>query len=141
MQGKANLNGDWLYNQNALQGYTIFACQDTNYGGVKDKPGKGPDPYHTSYGLAGCGIAQHKSDYDNLHADTEHAKNFTAKFNGNYAECLPEDPKLLSEEQKSEIEFERTNLLCGELGNKLRRLNPIFNVRYDHLSKAKTYFR
>jgi prenyltransferase beta subunit len=42
-------------------------------GGVRDKPSKGPDPYHTCYGLAGNSIAQHKSDYVNLHAKTEHA--------------------------------------------------------------------
>jgi len=79
-----NVDKEWLFNANALQGYFLFCCQKQG-GGIRDKPGKYPDPYHTSYGLAGCSIAQYKSDYDNLHADTPHAKEFSASFNGNYS--------------------------------------------------------
>jgi prenyltransferase beta subunit len=102
---------------------------------VNDKPGKYPDPYHTAYGLAGCGIAQHKSDYENLHADTEHAKQFSQNFTGNYEDMVQ------GEEQKKEIEKSKTVMLGNEEGNKIRRMHPIYNVRFDYAAKARAYYR
>ena len=32
-------------------------------------------------------------------------------------------------------------MLAGVEKNRLRRINPVFNVRYDLLAKAKAYFR
>ena len=55
-------DGRWLYNQLGLQGYTVLGCQ-TKSGGLKDKPFKHPDLYHTCYSLAGLSIAQHRSDH------------------------------------------------------------------------------
>jgi protein farnesyltransferase subunit beta len=55
-EGKMNLQGEWLYNQHALQAYTTFCCQPAK-GGLRDKPTKGPDPYHTMYGMAGNSVA------------------------------------------------------------------------------------
>ena len=89
-KGQSNLNGEWLCRPEALQAYTILCCQNHG-GGLKDKPTKGPDPYHTMYSLAGTSIMQHRSDYERLHADTAEAKEFRAKFTGNYGDMLPED--------------------------------------------------
>ena len=49
-----------LYNQLQLQQYCLICCQPkgNNQGGLVDKPGKHPDLYHTSYGLAGLSLAQ-----------------------------------------------------------------------------------
>ena len=134
MEGKCNVDGEWLYSQTALQAYTIFCCQQ-NTGGLKDKPTKGPDPYHTAYALAGCSLAQHKSDYANLHAPTEHAKNFALNFDGNYSNTELADPK-----DPEEIEFTYSCLLSGLLSNKLRRIHPIYNVRYDYVLRARAHF-
>lgn len=82
---------------------------------------KGPDFYHTMYCSAGLSISQYSSDYQNLHAP-ESDKGAT--FDGYYA-----DPG------------HKTVLLGGMLGSRLRRVNPIFNVRYDYLARAKAYFR
>ena len=76
-----------------MQAFTIFCCQDTNRGGVADKPTTYPDPYHTMYSLAGCSTAQYKSDYENLYANTEHSKTFTATFDGLYAKETKNDKK------------------------------------------------
>jgi hypothetical protein len=32
-------------------------------------------------------------------------------------------------------------ILGGMIDNRLRRVNPVFNVRYDYLARAKAYFR
>ena len=41
----------------ALQHWLLAACQAPR-GGLRDKPGKPPDLYHTCYCLAGLGVAQ-----------------------------------------------------------------------------------
>jgi len=88
---------------------------------MKDKPLKGPDFYHTLYGGTGLSISQYKSDYENLHGATSDKG---ATFNGLY-----ENPES------------KTVLLGGMMDNLLRRIHPIFNVRYDHLARAKSFFR
>ena len=47
-----------LYDQLSLQAYIIFACQNTNGGGLVDKPGKSPDLFHTNYATAGLALSQ-----------------------------------------------------------------------------------
>ena len=82
---------------------------------------KNPDYYHTMYASSGTSIAQHLSDYDFLHAP-ESDKG--ANFDGNYKD-----------------DQNKTIHLAGNDKNKLRRINPVFNVRYDLLAKARAYFR
>jgi len=47
----------WLFNTEALQHYLLICCQD-HRGGLKDKPGKSSDFYHTCYGLSGLSVCQ-----------------------------------------------------------------------------------
>jgi len=53
---KMNVDGEYLFNQEALQGYILLCCQN-GAGGLKDKPSKGPDIYHTCYSLSGMSIS------------------------------------------------------------------------------------
>jgi hypothetical protein len=82
--------------------------------------------------LAGCSIAQHLSDYENLYEN----KDFARKFDGNYRNTPLADPN-----DPHEIDFEKSHLLSGMLDNKLRRIHPIYNVRFDYVHKARDYFR
>jgi protein farnesyltransferase subunit beta len=50
---------DVLYNREALQRYILFACQHSA-GGLRDKPPKNPDAYHTVSCLSGLSSAQHR---------------------------------------------------------------------------------
>jgi len=47
-----------LFNHRALQLWILKCCQ-WNTGGLKDKPGKSPDYYHSCYCLSGLSAAQH----------------------------------------------------------------------------------
>lgn len=42
----------------SLQSYVLRCCQEKT-GGIRDKPGKRRDYYHTCYGLSGLSLAQH----------------------------------------------------------------------------------
>ncbi|GMH43211.1 hypothetical protein BSKO_11133 [Bryopsis sp. KO-2023] len=55
-----SVNGSVLYDALALQFWLLKSCQARG-GGLRDKPGKPPDLYHTCYCLSGLSIAQHYS--------------------------------------------------------------------------------
>jgi protein farnesyltransferase subunit beta len=50
-----------IFEPDALQWYLLALCQNLERGGIRDKPEKNPDAYHTCYGLAGLSVAQHYS--------------------------------------------------------------------------------
>lgn len=102
-----------------------------------DKPGKHPDPYHTMYSLAGTSVSQYKSDYENLYAPTDHVRAFTALFNGNYGDSLPED----WQGDREDADIEKTCLLGNVLNNRIRRINSIYGARFDYIEKTKKYYR
>lgn len=62
------------YNRVGLQEYVLIAAQ-APHGGLRDKPGKGSDAYHSCYNLSGLASAQHVLEYksadivDELRAD------------------------------------------------------------------------
>lgn len=48
-----------------MQQYCLICCQPKgDAGGLIDKPGKSPDLYHTSYGLAGLSLSQRMIESD-----------------------------------------------------------------------------
>ncbi|KAF9583515.1 hypothetical protein BGW38_009296 [Lunasporangiospora selenospora] len=49
---------EYAFDQTAIQEYMVVACQGKN-GGLRDKPSKSPDYYHTCYGLSGISLSQH----------------------------------------------------------------------------------
>lgn len=51
-----------LWSRQGLQEYTLYCCQSPK-GGLRDKPGKNPDAYHTNYTLCGMSGAQYKYRY------------------------------------------------------------------------------
>lgn len=48
-----------LFDTDALQVWVLKGCQQQLKGGLRDKPGKPPDYYHTCYCLSGLSVAQH----------------------------------------------------------------------------------
>jgi len=70
--------GSWLYDQLGLQKYVLI-CAQSEHGGLRDKPKKGSDYYHTCYALSGLAGAQHSNSSgstvfgseDNLLRETE----------------------------------------------------------------------
>eukprot|EP00039_Didymoeca_costata_P017232 m.317528 g.317528 ORF g.317528 m.317528 type:complete len:405 (-) comp16509_c1_seq5:1380-2594(-) len=55
-------DGLYLFSQSALQDYIFYCCQEMG-GGLRDKPGKGRDYYHTCYCLSGLSVSQHHHQF------------------------------------------------------------------------------
>jgi protein farnesyltransferase subunit beta len=51
-------NGGLLFDQKILQRYVLLCAQDIN-GGLRDKPSKPRDFYHSCYNLSGLSVSQH----------------------------------------------------------------------------------
>jgi protein farnesyltransferase subunit beta len=51
-----------LWSRDGLVRYVLSCCQNPR-GGLRDKPGKPPDAYHSCYVLAGLAAAQHVYEY------------------------------------------------------------------------------
>ena len=43
--------------------------------------------------------------------------------------------------RKNDNEYDKVSILAGILENKLRRIHPIHNARFDQIEQAKAYFR
>jgi protein farnesyltransferase subunit beta len=54
----------WLFDTLALQRYVLVSCQMA-IGGLRDKPGKSADLYHSCYCLAGLSVAQNSTTIQN----------------------------------------------------------------------------
>lgn len=60
-------------NSNLLERYILLCAQDVN-GGLRDKPSKGRDFYHTCYNLSGLSISQNWSGFHSGFGDSQQAK-------------------------------------------------------------------
>lgn len=61
-----------LYDRRAISQYILSCCQTLRRGGLRDKPGKEADYYHTCYCLAGLSAAQNQLKYDEAMKLDEH---------------------------------------------------------------------
>lgn len=52
-----------LFDRVALQEYILLIAQSPK-GGLRDKPGKNADAYHTCYNLSGLSLCQHRVELD-----------------------------------------------------------------------------
>lgn len=59
--------GGLLFDQKLLQRYVLLCAQDVN-GGLRDKPSKPRDFYHSCYNLSGLSVSQHI--FTSAHIDT-----------------------------------------------------------------------
>ncbi|TIB72929.1 hypothetical protein E3Q23_03191 [Wallemia mellicola] len=73
-----------LYDREALQGYILNAAQ-TPKGGLRDKPGKNADTYHTAYNLSGLSASQHYIKYE-----PDRAQEIAIDFKENTDDSIPE---------------------------------------------------
>ncbi|KAJ1446719.1 terpenoid cyclases/protein prenyltransferase alpha-alpha toroid [Pelagophyceae sp. CCMP2097] len=58
-----------VFDAEALQRYILLCAQDFPDGGLRDKPGKGRDYYHTCYCLSGLAISQHSTAPASVYGD------------------------------------------------------------------------
>ncbi|KND04533.1 uncharacterized protein SPPG_00259 [Spizellomyces punctatus DAOM BR117] len=98
-----------LFNREALQEYILICCQGER-GGLKDKPDKNPDYYHTCYVLSGLSIAQHRYAWDPVQEDIIVA------------------------------DGERGPVVVGNGQNLLPATHPVHNILPRHVTRIRAHF-
>ncbi|KAF2025845.1 terpenoid cyclases/Protein prenyltransferase [Setomelanomma holmii] len=120
--GPSELTSSHLWNRSALARYILSACQEKKGGGLKDKPGKHPDAYHTCYNLAGLSAAQYKYVYDeNVNKDIGIA-NLGAPYHW-----------------KSQGVYEDDDVVCDH-EDVIRSIHPVFVIPYRSVYECRRYF-
>ncbi|KZS95144.1 terpenoid cyclases/Protein prenyltransferase [Sistotremastrum niveocremeum HHB9708] len=105
---------DALFNKRALQEYILYAAQAPT-GGLRDKPPKHADSYHTLYNLSGLSNAQHR-----VHPSAE----VTELLEKNWVDTPPPSPASAptstppsppSKTEETEETFERPDIYLSKL--------------------------
>ncbi|GJN92515.1 hypothetical protein Rhopal_005545-T1 [Rhodotorula paludigena] len=145
-----------LYDRKGLQQYITLVAQ-APAGGLRDKPGKPADAYHTCYNLSGASSAQHKPRYSAQLA-RELALAFVSPLEGSSGVVEEGDEVEVvrgANEQDDEVERRMkevyTRMLAwtpakgaksvyGDAANELLAAHPLFNIRFAEVSSMMAHF-
>ncbi|OSC97259.1 terpenoid cyclases/Protein prenyltransferase [Trametes coccinea BRFM310] len=141
---------DSLFNRQALQEYILCAGQHPA-GGLRDKPPKPADAYHTLYCAAGLSAAQHrvipsearrKAVISAWNAEQARAHDSTGFATASDAEREKLD--LLRRDTFAHVlswtEEEGTALYVGGAANRVNATHPVFNLTTTHSDGMLAYF-
>jgi len=125
----AEASGD-LFDRAALRQYILLAAQ-VESGGLRDKPGKRPDAYHTCYNLSGLAMCEHRLRADAAARSAQERR---------YDELVP----------PAERDAWRRACFSGTLGwteapgvagdDKVRTTHPVLNLRPAHAERMMRFF-
>ncbi|KAI0306126.1 terpenoid cyclases/Protein prenyltransferase [Multifurca ochricompacta] len=120
---------DWLFNRHALQEYILLAGQHPA-GGLRDKPPKNPDAYHTSYCISGLSAAQH-----HVYPSPTRRAEVLAAWKGEHglrAAAFAEALCWTEENGGSHI--------VGLAANRVNATHPLFNLTITHTEGIMAHF-
>ncbi|KAI0824323.1 terpenoid cyclases/Protein prenyltransferase [Trametes gibbosa] len=141
---------DALFNRKALQEYLLLAGQHPA-GGLRDKPPKSADAYHTLYCAAGLSAAQHRvlpserrrnaviSAWDAEQARAKDGTGFRTTSDVE-REKLDALRKQTFAQVLSWTEEEGTAVYVGGAANRVNATHPLFNLTVTHTDGMMAYF-
>ncbi|ORX39110.1 terpenoid cyclases/protein prenyltransferase alpha-alpha toroid [Kockovaella imperatae] len=144
-------DGPRLFNHVALQEYTLVAAQREAGlgGGLRDKPGKRPDLYHTCNNLSGLATAQHRMVQSQTVLE-EKRQNFDASKGLPAVVPKTKSGGWGSEEQRQAVRREvwanalawvdQEESVIGGRENRVNATTPVFNLTPDRLKPFIDFF-
>ncbi|EGN97652.1 hypothetical protein SERLA73DRAFT_92860 [Serpula lacrymans var. lacrymans S7.3] len=123
---------DSLWNRIALQEYILLAGQHPA-GGLRDKPPKSSDAYHTLYCLSGLSSAQHN-------VFPSPARRSQLRGSWSPVSEFNEIRKEAFIEALSWTEEEGTSQIIGGQGNRVNATHPLFNLTITHTEAMMQHF-
>jgi len=124
---------DALFNRKALQEYILYAGQHPS-GGLRDKPPKSADAYHTLYCLSGLSSAQHHL----FPSPTRRSEVLDAWVST--SDPLDELRKSAFAEALSWSEEDGTEKVVGGQANRVNATHPLFNLTVTHMEAIMGHF-
>ncbi|WRT69034.1 uncharacterized protein IL334_006017 [Kwoniella shivajii] len=142
-----------LFNRVALQEFTLIAAQQEagGSGGLRDKPGKRPDQYHTCNNLSGLSIAQHQMRHSTSIVSSNKEKFDTSKglpavktrsTRGGWSseEERQNARKEIWANALGWVEDENAEMVVGGKENRVNTTTPVFNILGLRLKPFINYF-
>ncbi|KAJ2615491.1 CAAX farnesyltransferase (FTase) subunit beta [Coemansia sp. RSA 1365] len=120
---KRSQSDGYLYDRAALQRYVLACCQDGRMGGLRDKPGKSSDLYHTLYCLSGLSLSQHY-----MGVNPEELISDNTSVYGVPARMMQWDAMPMGTE------------ILGLRSNMVKPVHPVYGVSLVSLAKCIKYF-
>ncbi|KIY70764.1 terpenoid cyclases/Protein prenyltransferase [Cylindrobasidium torrendii FP15055 ss-10] len=145
-------NANWddvdegLYDREALQEYVLWAGQHSS-GGLRDKPPKGADAYHTQYVLAGLSSAQHRivpdasrrAELEAAWADAPSEAQNTTEGPAWLDRLRPERKRVFID-ALSWWEDKTAAKVLGGPGNTVNASHPLFDLTITHAEGIMGHF-
>lgn len=116
-----------LWSREALQLYILLVAQNLETGGLRDKPGKKSDAYHTCYNLSGLSASQHVA---RPCGETRRFCYDGWKGDGGGSEGEELNRRIYSSMLGFNLAPGRTKLVVGEKTNEILPTHPVFNVGF-----------
>ncbi|KAJ7034695.1 terpenoid cyclases/protein prenyltransferase alpha-alpha toroid [Mycena alexandri] len=138
-KGHEGKDGEWddiddaLFNRKALQEYILYAGQHPA-GGLRDKPPKNADAYHTLYCLAGLSSAQHKVSP----SPTRRKELLDSWIDAD--STTDEFRKRIFIDALCYTEEEGTEKIVGGAANRVNATHPVFNLTITHIEGIMAHF-
>ncbi|KAA8894347.1 terpenoid cyclases/protein prenyltransferase alpha-alpha toroid [Sphaerosporella brunnea] len=134
-----------LWSREGLIRY-IMAATQCPYGGLRDKPGKGADSYHTCYVLLGLGNAMYHHTFEETGEEAAlegEGLPLMAPFRWKGSKVVPGVETLVEGfEGWPDMRFgdEAPVTVSGGLkGDRVAMCHPIFNIRYEMVEEARRW--
>lgn len=108
-----------LWSRSGLARYILCCCQNLRTGGMRDKPSKFPDSYHTCYVLAGLSAAQNIFTYQEV--DKMGVAGATAAFGWS-------------------VEGRGSDDVPCEYMDRVKAVHPVFVVSFESVEEARRHF-
>lgn len=128
---------DSVFNRVALQEYILYAAQHPA-GGLRDKPPKNADAYHTLYCLAGLSTAQHHV-FPSATRRAEIAKAWVSSSDT----TTPAADELRNRvfcDTLAWTEEEGGSVIVGGMNNRVNATHPLTNLTITHSEALMEYF-
>ncbi|ETW79021.1 hypothetical protein HETIRDRAFT_478327 [Heterobasidion irregulare TC 32-1] len=129
---------DSMFNRKALQEYVLLAGQHPA-GGLRDKPPKNSDAYHTLYCLAGLSAAQHRV-FPSAARKAELHDSWTSTSAEGAGTPEDEFRRAVFAACLCWTEEEGTSKIVGLASNKVNATHPLFNMTITHTEAVMGHF-
>ena len=129
-------SGAMSYNQMALQRYILHCCQNVDGGGLRDKPGKSRDFYHSCYSLSGLSIAQRfgiRAAANSCRSSSSSSSNSAASENSSSSSSSSPSSFALPSAVPPTV--------YGDTDNLLEPTSIVFNIGVQKLKNALDFYK
>lgn len=125
-----------LFSREGLIRYILCCCQDQKRGGLRDKPGKSPDAYHSCYVLSGLSSAENR--WQLISPDPTSAEG--GGGGGGDGDGDDDDVALEAAAPRWVVSPYQDEVQVFDEGDRVAPVHPLYVIPEDKVASAQAYF-